>query len=40
MTSVCIAESKAPAAVPDGGELTFNHVLDKSRIEFTYKPEQ
>ena len=27
-------------AAPDGGELTFNHVLDKSRIEFTYKPEQ
>ena len=28
------------AAAPDAGELTFNHVLDKSRIEFTYKPEQ
>jgi cytochrome c-L len=40
MTSVYIAESEASAAVPDGGELTFNHVLDKSRIEFTCKPEQ
>ena len=29
-----------PPAAADGGELTFNHVLDKSRIEFTYKPEQ
>ena len=34
-------DAQPPAvAAPDGGELTFNHVLDKSRIEFIYKPEQ
>lgn len=40
--AVAQTEGAQPPAVaaPDGGELTFNHVLDKSRIEFTYKPEQ
>lgn len=37
--SYVIAQTTAPAA-PSGEDLVFNHVLDKSVIDFSFKPEQ